>query len=70
MEPNDSGGEMDGGEKIASGLVIAGFDGSELLELAEKILDQMACLVQVFVIKSLARAMAFRRYDRGFASPG
>ena len=45
---------MDGGEKITSGLVIAGCDGSELLKLAEKVLDQVSCLVQVLVIKLLA----------------
>ena len=52
---------MDGSEKITSGLVVAGCDGSELLELTEEILDQMPCLVQVFVIEPLVRAMAFRR---------
>ena len=61
---------MDGGEKITSGLVIAGCDSSELLELAEKILDEVSCLVQVLVIKALVRAMALRRYDRGLADLG
>lgn len=61
---------MNGGEKITSGLVIAGCDGSELLELAKEILDQVSCLVQVFVIKPLVRTMAFRRDDRGLAGPG
>ena len=61
---------MDGGEKITSGFVIAGGDGSELLELTEEILDQMPCLVEVLVIEPLARAVAFRRYDRGLAGPG
>lgn len=61
---------MDSGEKITSGLVVTGCDGSELLELAEEILDQMACLVEVLVIKSLVRAMAFRRYDCSLAGPG
>ena len=60
---------MNGCEKITSGLVVAGCDGSELLELAEKILDQVSCLVQVLVIKPLVCAMAFRRYDRGLAGP-
>ncbi|MDB5769836.1 MAG: hypothetical protein JWM42_210 [Burkholderia sp.] len=60
---------MDGSEKITSGLVIAGCNGSELLELTEEILDQMPCAVQVFVIEPLVRAMAFRRDDRGLAGP-
>jgi hypothetical protein len=62
--------EMDGDEKRASGFVIAGWNGLELLELAEKILDQMTCLVQVIIIKPLVRAVAFRRDDRSLASPG
>lgn len=61
---------MDSGEKITRGLVVAGCDGSELLELAKEILDQMACLVEVLVIKALVRAMAFRRYDRSLAGSG
>ncbi len=61
---------MNGGEEITRGFVIAGGDGSELLELTEEILDQMPCLVQVFVIEPLVRAMAFRRDDRGLAGPG
>ena len=61
--------EMDGREKITCGLVIAGCNGSELLELIEKILDQVTCLVPVFVINSFVRAMASRRYERSFASP-
>jgi hypothetical protein len=60
---------MDGSQKVTSCLVIAGCNGSELLELTEIILDQMPLLVHVLVIKSLVRAMAFRRYDRGLESP-
>ena len=52
---------MNGDEKIASGLVIAGCNGSELLELAKKNFDQVSCLVQLLVIKPLVRAMAFRQ---------
>ena len=61
---------MDGGEKITSGLVIAGGNGSELLEFAEKILDQMPCLVQVFVIEPLVRARTFGRNDCCLAGSG
>jgi hypothetical protein len=56
--------------KFTSGLVRAGCNGSELLKLAEEIVDQVSCLLQVLVIEPLVRAMAFRRYDRGFAGPG
>ena len=58
---------MDGSEKITSGLVIAGCDGSELLKLAKKIRDQVSCPVQVLVIEPLVRTMTFRRDDRGLA---
>ena len=41
------GGEVNGGEEVSCGLVVAGGDGTELLELGEEILDQMARLVEV-----------------------
>lgn len=61
---------MNGGEKITSGLVIAGCNGSELLKLAEEILNEVSCLVRVLIIAPLVRAMAFRRYDCSLAGPG
>jgi hypothetical protein len=39
IEPNDSGGEVDGGEEISGGFVVARGDGSALFEFAEEILD-------------------------------
>ena len=44
IEPNDSGGEVDGGEEIARSFVVAGGDGPELFEFAEEVFDQMALL--------------------------
>ena len=44
IKPDDAGGQVDGGEEIALGLVIAGGDGAELLEPGEEVLDQMAHL--------------------------
>lgn len=55
--------------EITGGLVIAGSDGTEPLELAEKIVDQLSCLVPVPVMKTLVLAMALRRYDRGLTDP-
>ena len=46
---NDRGGEVDGGQKVARGLVVAGGDGSELLEFAEEVLDQVTLLIEVAV---------------------
>ena len=47
---------MDGGEEVAGGLVIAGGDGTELLEFGEEVLDQVARLIEVSVI--VARAVS------------
>ena len=38
---------MDSGEKVSGSLVIAGRYSAELLELADEILDEMACLVHL-----------------------
>ena len=39
IEPDDSGHEVDCGEKVLCGLVVAGGDGPELLETTEEILN-------------------------------
>ena len=39
IEPADSGHEVDCGEKVLCGLVVAGGDGPELLETTEEILN-------------------------------
>jgi len=56
---------MNPGEEVSGGLVIAGGDGPELLELANEILDEMACFVQLFVKISLLLAIALGRDHRG-----
>ena len=50
IKPDSSGGKLNGGEEIASGFVVAGGNGSELLEFAKEVLDQMTCLVQMLII--------------------
>jgi hypothetical protein len=50
IEPNDTGGEVDGSEEVLGGLVVAGCDGAELLESGEEVLDQMTRLVEIAVI--------------------
>jgi hypothetical protein len=50
IEPNGSSSEINGSQKVAGGLVVAGGNGPELLELTKEVLDQMARLVQVFVV--------------------
>ena len=56
IEPDDSCGEVDRGEKISSGFVVARGDGPKLLELAKEILDQAAGFIEVFVV--MARLFA------------
>jgi hypothetical protein len=56
IEPNRSGGEVDGGKKILGGFVVAGGNRPELLEFAEEILDQVALFVE-FAIE-IARRQA------------
>src|SRR5215207_388457 len=49
IEPDGYGGEVNTGQEASGGLVVAGGDGPELLELGEEVLDQMPGLVEVFV---------------------
>ena len=55
-EPWDGGGESDNGKVVSSGLLEAGGDAAELLELAEAALDQMALRAEVLVEGVLAGA--------------
>jgi hypothetical protein len=47
IQPNDGGGEVYGGEKVARGLVEAGCDGAILLEPGKAVFDQMPRFVVV-----------------------
>ena len=49
IEPDESGGQVNAGQEASCGLVVAGGNGPELLELGEEVLDQMPGLVEVFV---------------------
>ena len=49
IEPDESGGQVNASQEAWCGLVIAGGDGPELLELGKEVLDQMPGLVEVFV---------------------
>src|SRR5215218_6049596 len=62
IEPDGYGGEVNTGQEASGGLVIAGGDGPELLELGEEVLDQMPGLVEVFV-KGARRLAGFPRWD-------
>ena len=64
IEPDESGGEVNAGQEASCGLVVAGGDGPELLELGEEGLDQMPGLVEVCV-KGARRRAGFARGDDG-----
>src|SRR5215212_1063215 len=64
IEPDESGGEVNAGQEASSGLVIAGGDGPELLELGEEVLDQMPGFLEVFV-KGARCLPGIPRWDHG-----
>src|SRR5215208_7081467 len=53
---------MNAGQKASCGLVIAGGNGPELLELGEEVLDQVPGLVEV-VVKGARCLAGFARWD-------
>jgi hypothetical protein len=67
IEPNDGGGELDRGDEVASGFVVACGDGSELLELGEEVFNQVARRVEVTVIASRLCSVRLGRDDNRFA---
>jgi CheY-like chemotaxis protein len=68
IEPNRSGGEVDGGKEIPGGFVVAGCNRPELLEFAEEILDQVALFVEFSIEFARRQAVWSRRDYGGFAS--
>src|SRR5215471_19900643 len=69
MEPNRSGGEVDGGKEVSAGFVIAGCDRPELLEFGEEILDQVALFVEFSIEFARRQAVWSRRDYGGFCQP-
>jgi len=63
IEPNDSSGELDGGEEVACGFIVAGCDGTILFEPGKEVLDQVAGLVEVFVVSAAFFAIGLGRDD-------
>ena len=54
---------MDGGSEAGVGLVVASGDAAELLEALEEVLDQMAPLVDLGVVRDGRRAICLRWDD-------
>jgi hypothetical protein len=67
IEPNDCCGQMDSGEEVLGGFVVAGGDGAELLELGEEILDQVPGLVELAIVVPRSPSVLPRWNDRRFA---
>ena len=64
IEPDASGGEVNAFQEASCGLVVAGGNGPELLELGEEVLDQVPGLVEVFVKGARCRS-GVPRWDDG-----
>ena len=60
-EPDDGSGEVDGGEEVASGFVVAGGDGAIQFQLGEEIFNQMPRFVEILVIFALDLAVGLGR---------
>jgi hypothetical protein len=58
---------MDGGEEVSGGLVIAGRNGSVLLELTVEVLHEVAGLVQFLVVEALNLSITFGWNDELFS---
>ncbi len=70
IEPSEAGNEVDGGEEVARGLVVACCDGPELLHPGKDILDQMAFLVEFPIVLARFQAVGLRRDRHGLADFG
>ena len=60
IEPDDSGGEIDGGKEVLPAFVVACGNGSELLEFGKEVLDQVAGFVEIGVIAARRLAVGAR----------
>jgi hypothetical protein len=62
FEPDESGGQVNAGQKASCGRVVASGNGPELLEPGEEVLDQMSGLVEIFD-KGAGRLAGSARWD-------
>ena len=67
IEPDDAGDQVDSGEEITRGLIIACRDRAKLLEFGEEVLDQVLRRVEVSVELAGLLAIGLRGDDRGFS---
>ncbi|HME23889.1 MAG TPA: hypothetical protein VKI44_21600 [Acetobacteraceae bacterium] len=50
IEPDDGCDELNGGEKVAPGLIVSDGDGAKLLEPGEEVLDQVPAPEEVTIV--------------------
>jgi len=67
IEPNRAGGEINGSEEVAGGLVIASGDGTKLLEFGEEVLDQVARFIEMPIEPAGHPSVGLGRNHGGFA---
>jgi hypothetical protein len=67
IKPDRGSREIDSGEEVSCGLVIAGGKGSKLLQLTEKVFDEMAGLVKLAIVLALVLAIRLGWNHCGFA---
>ena len=60
---------MDRGQEVAGALVVAGGDSPVLLELGEKVLDQVAGLVEFLIVRAGVLAVGLGWDDGDLAGP-
>ena len=70
IKPNDAGDELDASQEVPRGLLVSGGDGTELLDLGEEVLDQMARGIKLLVIVARRGPVGSRRDHRGLAGGG
>jgi hypothetical protein len=67
IEPYVSSDEEDSGKEVSGGFIVAGGDGTELLEFSEEVLDQVSRFVQVFIVGAGTFSVGFWRDDDLFS---
>ena len=69
-EPNDGGDQHDERSEAAGGLVVAGGDPAEVLELVDEAFDDMAFLIEMPIVDGRLAAGGMRRNHDRRAEPG
>lgn len=64
LGPEGDASDLDGGEERGGVLGVSGCDAAPSFEMEEGVFNQVALLVQVFVLRPLRRSVCSRRDDR------